>query len=719
MYHTWTPQAKDWDLAQQFLDWMARRNAGRKGRDRAALTCRQGMESKYQRVVTRTDKRYSLTASGWREWRPKGEPRSTKFMQGRPPGSDWYLEEVITPAFTTPAPLCLFPGTFGLCVIDVDSRTFSAFRRWWPPGFFLHSASCFKSDISSPELRNKGHAFYRALQDYSGVTVKKFLDAFTPSNQDPLSLLGSGMTASIGSETHRFDYCQHNRPIFIPPHQFRSFFESMIDLTADELPCFPYSLIALQATLGHTHSVLLQGTLAEHVNSRGGISSASADTWREVIIAIGYDRSFEDLTSGLRAKTAGAAHTQTEVGYSASYSLAGVRHIVETEGWRLRFSDRAQTAEILMTGDLEPPSAHLAVLSMLRRKTNLELLVGDYDPNWSLITREGVGETLRHRLRSKYTVSTSRDEQEYEPLRKWDLFVEWMGDVARETGGHHNPFMETIKSWAAIENPLPEDESFILCMLGLPTCMPERLTEGLRRALVRIETHWLFAYLWRIAHPSNQEYRCPYLPVFVGPTGVGKSRFLEYLGFLHYHSSSARLNDPPKEFGEKVQESAVIELRELHEQLTGRTRAETTMLRGRAKEHIERTRIEFRAAHAPGSRAGTYYLSGILGGTSQAAVRVPSTDGLARRLFQFPVRRHAEILPDFSNWDARWLEYFPRAMKRTLDRGDPGELTANEDKIGRLCLRWQEEIELTGEKTEEPDQGWRAQTSEFDDGLDL
>ena len=732
-YHPWRPTERTGDLARKFLEWIADQSRGREASDRPAVGLRVSMTDAAQLPRPGSGgERYTLTSKGWMHWLPKSERdtgpsgnwgKNRKKWQGRPPSSQWYMEQVISPALNRSLPLVLYPGHFGLCVIDIDSPTLDNFLHTWPPIFHLFSSSCFSTEYLHPSDRDKGHAFFRQPRDVGKSRHQSFLNAFG-SPDEPLSLDTTGMRVSLKGVNHKFDYCHKTRSISVAPHQFETFFSAIVELSLPppvdtSRPGFPYSFISLMATEGSRHHVLLSGIWRARVDAEG-ITPEQETIWRDVIDELGYDRSFEDLTQNI--------DTDPAVGVSdnlVSFDHEGLGAIVAAEKWRLRFAVRANGAEIYLP-DMTPSVQQDLSVALDRpaspdAQDRPDLMRGQDDKDWHLVDSEAAGTWLRSHLRKSWRIPTAKDSKPFETKTQWPMVEEWFGTVARDPRlgeGDYSPFTQLIRGCYS-SDPLPDlippydEPGFIEQFVDLPTCLPPLLRRGLLRALRILERYHHYTYVRRLIRSAAEQFRCPYLICFVGPTGVGKSRYWEWLGYIHYHTH-VEIGKPPKEVGEKVQQGAVHEVVELKEQFSGRSRQASEELRGYAKSNLERTKFTFRRSGAHGF-AKDYFLTGVFGGSSQAPLKIDSTDGLARRIFQFPVRRHPDISPSFKEWNARWMEYYPRMVHRILNGGQPPPIDGYETQLARLCLAWPDFIELTGDRSEEPDNGWRVIDSEFDD----
>ena len=419
---------------------------------------------------------------------------------------------------------------------------------------------------------------------------------------------------------------------------------------------FPYELLGLCVQKGERDTRWWHYILAQ-TEQLGDPELVSEERWHEVAAETGYlvDNGEEGFRETFRKATEKAAsHPSTIDAYP--YTQSGLDSILRdmgSNGWAFRYNVRTESPEFL------PPGA----------------------THWFSTSVKSPGQTFRGHIRSTYILDV-KSRPPWEPLQNRHLFDEWFDILTgREPWTLYDPLGDIVRGWAQAD-PLPtpapgttptEQHSLLLSLFAIPD-VDEKMSRFYCAAFLHVELRMFDALYRRLSAMvytgQHQVVHFPHLPVFVGARGVGKTRFCRSLAMDEtYHVEDVTLGDPPKEVGEKSQIGVVVEFSELDGDLNPEKKQHKQ--RAWAKKYIGKDKFQYRAAHAPGSRADTYFMAGLHIGTTNRAITCNSeTDGLRRRLVHLPVSRHPrfhdhDTLP---GWNEIWTELLPRVMARAHQR---------------------------------------------------
>ena len=580
-----------------------------------------------RRISKHRNPRFDFTF-GARETVRKGFTYDKGQGSGRPKQPEGYTDD-LTRCLTDAGNLMfLYPGHYDLAVVDVDSSSAKHLLDFIPPLFHSPSRSG----------KRGGHLWYyrpRYPGDLKPLKPREF---------------------SLRGTHHRIDV-QYTQFIRVPMPQIAHVLGSIASwLEHPPSPIsFPYELLGLSCIKGERDTKWWHYILAQ-TEQLGDPELVSEERWREVAEETGYfaDNSEQGfLETFHQAKSKATITESLDTVYP--YDHEGATRIFADLPMRFRYNLRASATEYASGTD-----------------------------DWKSMGVDLSMKAFCDHIRRRYRQRAGRNSTTpWEPHTKWSLFLEWL-DTYAITQELYDPLSQHIRDWRRAE-PLPipnpgeevdEGHSLLLSMFGFPETADTGL---LRKRILHIEINLLLTYARRLitgSHTGQPDHvHFPYFPVFVGSTGIGKSLFASSLGMGEYHSSSIRFDDPPKEFGEKAQIVAVVEFKELREQLGRRGNPN----RGHAKEYIEKTRFTYRAAYARGAKASMHYLMGILMGSSNLPIDLNEEDGLWRRLIHLPVQKHPDFGPlstldfDIGRYQAKWSDMFPRAMSRAIRQHEAGK----------------------------------------------
>ena len=591
----------------------------------------------------------------------KGFTYEYNTKQGRPPTPTRYTEAVnsmcAAPAGWVAA---LYPGNYGLVCLDFDMSVEDSAELLGilPPLFRTNSRSAYDD---TRETR-AGHAWYR------GPSKAEHLTQFTRLRGD-----FDGKPAVIDAIFTQL--------VYVPAPDFPMLLDGLIDWCSmsDEhkrSKSFPYAVKLINAERPGNRDTVLFAALAQQVwHTAADLIDKTA--WYRMLQGIGYfaDNPEADFDRQFDRAVQQSPFDDAKI---QPFTAPGMNVILQQLGWDWRYNTRMGRAEYMRPDDTRFHS------------------MGNKEPQLNFM----------HAVRSKFSTKAGKGTKPWDPIDNWSKAENWLMAYAKDCN-RYDPLGMHLQAWQTTE-PLSEDESLILSLMDMAPAGEDQ--DIMRRCFLYVEKNLLLTFYTRIVTSQTDgepaPVHFPYLPVFVGPPGAGKSRFC--LSLAHgYHSSTVRFDDPPKVYAETATVKTVLEFAELREQL-GR---QGSQIRGTAKAYIDKLTFDYREAY--GHSSTEHHLAGVLIGTSNQPVVTAPNDGLYRRLIHLPVQKKDELGSNLIHWDQVCADVMPRALARAAKHyGEGRKPSIDENKVIRWLHKYLERWQVS-----ETDTGWEAIGDEFDEGV--
>ena len=599
----------------------------------------------------------------------KGFTYGTGSAAGRPRSIDKYRPG-LTRCLDDPERLMfLYPGHYGLAVIDIDTPHNTELRTFLPP---LHWS------LSRSGARRGGHLWY---------TRPRYPGDIKPLSPRSFHLRGEAYVVDV----------QYTQLIRVPSSQVPGVLD-FIAQVSEEPPSpvsFPYEILGLALQPGERDSKLWHYILAQ-TEQLGDPDLVSEETWREVATEIGYfvDNTEEAFEETFRKATDKAQTSPS--GIHQSFNWNGAKAIFEGMCYRMRFNQRNLMPELLV--DRGERWAPVSPNSSLERRIIID-------------------------VRDKFILPQRKSDpgvpEAWDPRKDLNRFRGWLGDYAAAMKDY-DPVEATLRLITDCPTPLDDDTDVIYSVFDPPL---KGRSEALRAHVRTLEQGALLAYWLRLessvrnggASPDVIHFPCQL--ILIGPPGCGKSRFWQTLAF-GFHSNSIKLGDPMEVMVPKAMRGTIIEIEEMHRKFN---RPRSDQLRGYLEELITADEVSVRLAYAPS--ASEYRPRGLIVGTANQPLRVFPDEGLFRRLRQIPVQVRSDWYGDAQL--GTWLKEVPDLMLAALARAklhaDEGRnpldsLSAGGERMELRMHQYLDRLELrnTSAPGDLANVEWTIKGSEFD-----